>query len=132
MLPSELQLGIVFCHNVVQPLAKNQESIPRYTIWRKKTTAKKPQHTLCFGKDVWENSLPEPSCLWLLRRIWLIQRLLTASHYVFIFCQNQKITSILKIAAHSQMLFYSCPLKLLDTRSEFLLKSNYVSSLTSE
>lgn len=69
-----------------------------------------------------ENSLPEPSCLWLVRRSWLIQRLLTASHYVFIFCQNQKITSIFKIAAHSQMLFYSCPFKASSCRIRFPVK----------
>lgn len=90
----------------------------------KNNSKKASAHTLFWQRHVWENSLPEPSCLWLLRRIWLIQRLVTASHYVFIFCQNQKITSIFKIAAHSQMLYYSCPLKLLDSWPDFLLKSN--------
>lgn len=50
MLPSKLQLGIEFCHNIIQLLARNEQSIPRYTSWRRKKNSKKAlTHTLCFG-----------------------------------------------------------------------------------
>lgn len=49
----QIQLGIGFCHNIVQPLASNQQSIPHYTIWRKKNNSKKASaHTLFWQRHV--------------------------------------------------------------------------------
>lgn len=109
-------------------LGKWRAVYPSLHHLEEKTTAKKPWHTHSVLAKARVGELPTwaNSCLLLLKRIWLIQKLVTAPHHVFILQQNQNITSIFQVAAHSQTLYYSCLLKLIYARTGFLLKSNYV------
>lgn len=109
-------------------------SLPLVTPSGGKNNSKKALNSpLALAKaHVGELPIWAKSCLLLLKRNWLIQRLVTAPHNVFILCQNQKITSVFQIVAHSQTLHYSCPLKLLYARTSFLLKSNYISHSCSD
>lgn len=68
LLPSKLQFGVAFCHDIIQPLASNEQSIPCYTIWRKKKHSSKKSPDTHTKARVGEQPTRAKSCLWLLKR----------------------------------------------------------------